>query len=288
MFGLPEDRRTMTERIDSHHHLWRYNDAEFDWIDDRMKCLQRDFLPSDLEALLTPQSIDGTVVVQARQSLEETNWLLRVAAECATIRGVVGWAPVSGTSFEKELERLASNLALKGLRHVIQAEPDENYILREDFNRGISVLTKIGLVFDILILERHLPQAIDFVDRHPNQLFVLDHIGKPAIMEKTYDPWQSNIARLAERENVYCKVSGMVTEASWATWKEDDLTPYWDCVLHAFTPGRLMFGSDWPVCLVASSYEKWFEVARGWIRHLSATEQERILGGTAIEVYGLR
>ena len=278
----------MTERIDSHHHLWRYNAAEYDWINDRMRCLQRDFLPSDLEELLRARSIDGSVVVQARQSLEETNWLLAAAADSGTIRGVVGWAPVASASFEEELEQLKSNRILKGLRHVIQAEPDENYILREDFNRGIAALSSTGLVFDVLILERHLPQAIEFVDRHPNQQFVLDHLGKPAIAAKTHEPWRSNIARLAERENVYCKVSGMVTEASWANWKEDDLAPYWDWVLHAFTPRRLMFGSDWPVCLLASSYEKWFEVVRGWIRHLSAAEQERILGGTAIEAYGLR
>ena len=287
MFGLQESLRIMTERIDSHHHLWQFNAAEFDWIDDRMKVLQRDYLPADLGKVLNAENIDGAVAVQARQSVDETEWLLAAAAGCGCIRGVVGWAPLANSEFERALDALASNRILKGLRHVIQAEPDENYILREDFNRGISALTKAGLVFDILILERQLPQAIEFVSRHPRQRFVLDHIGKPAIAVHRLEPWRTNIARLAERENVSCKVSGMVTEASWRSWREDDLRPYWDCVLEAFTPRRLMFGSDWPVCLVASSYSRWVEVVRGWVRRLSAPEQERVLGATAIEVYQL-
>jgi L-fuconolactonase len=287
MFGLQEGLRIMTERIDSHHHLWQFNAAEFDWIDDRMKVLQRDYLSADLEKVLHAENIDGAVAVQARQSIDETEWLLAMAARCECIRGVVGWAPLADSELERALDALASNPILKGFRHVIQAEPDENYILREDFNRGISALTKAGLVFDILILERQLPQAIEFVSRHPRQRFVLDHIGKPAIADHRYEPWRTNIARLAERENVSCKVSGMVTEASWQSWSEDDLRPYWDSVLEAFTPQRLMFGSDWPVCLVASSYSRWLEVVHKWVRRLSAPEQERILGATATEVYQL-
>jgi L-fuconolactonase len=278
----------MTERIDSHHHLWRYNAVEFDWIDDSMSCLRRDYLPRDLEDVLQADGIDGSIVVQARQSLEETNWLLAAAAGCAAIRGVVGWAPVASASFERELEEIVSNRALKGLRHVIQAEPDKNYILREDFNRGISALANTGLVFDLLIFECQLPQTIEFVDRHPNQRFVLDHIGKPAVALGKLEPWRTNLIELAKRENVSCKVSGMVTEVSWKSWTEDDLRPYWDCVLDAFTPRRLMFGSDWPVCVVASSYSIWFQWVLGWSGQLSASEQKRIMGATATEVYSLR
>jgi L-fuconolactonase len=277
----------MIERIDSHQHLWRYNAAEYGWIDDRMLSLRRDFLLPDLEAVTSGARIRGTVAVQARQALEETEWLLGVAASSKCIRGVVGWAPIASEDFDRHLEKLGSYPALKGLRHIIQAEQDENYILRNDFNRGIAALGKAGLVFDILILERHLPQTIEFVDRHSNVKFILNHVAKPDILNRRSEPWRTNITKLAERDNVYCKVSGMVTEASWSSWREVDLQPYWEAVLSAFSPRRLLFGSDWPVCLLASSYQRWFEVVCGWIHQLTTQEQERILGGTAAEVYGL-
>jgi L-fuconolactonase len=277
----------MIERIDSHQHLWRYNAAEYEWIDDRMLTLRRDFLLPDLDAAASSAGISGTVVVQARQTLEETEWLLSLAAHSKCIRGVVGWAPIAGEDFERHLETLGSYPALKGLRHVIQAEHDDNYILGDDFNRGITALGRAGLVFDLLILERHLPRTIEFVDRHPNLKFILNHVAKPDIANQRIDTWRTNIAKLAERDNVYCKVSGMVTEASWSGWTEADLLPYWEAVLGAFTPRRLMFGSDWPVCLVASEYRRWFEVVCGWVQQLTKQEEDRILGGTAAGVYGL-
>jgi L-fuconolactonase len=277
----------MIERIDSHQHLWRYNAAEYGWIEKRMLSLRRDFLLPDLEVATSGAGISGTVVVQARQTLEETEWLLSLAAHSKCIRGVIGWAPIASEDFERHLERLGGYTALKGLRHVIQTEQDSNYILSNDFNRGISALGDAGLVFDLLILERHLPQTIEFVDRHPNLKFVLNHIAKPDIANQRIDPWRTNLAKLAERDNVYCKVSGMVTEASWSCWREADLLPYWEAVLSAFTPRRLLFGSDWPVCLLASTYRRWVEVVCGWIRQLTTQEQDRILGGTAAEVYGL-
>jgi L-fuconolactonase len=223
----------MIERIDSHRHLWRYNATEYGWIDDRMLTLRRDFLLPDLEAVTGGAGIGGTAAVQARQILEETEWLLSLAASSQCIRGIVGWAPIASEDFDRHLVKLGSYHTPKGLRHVIQAEPDDNYILRNDVNRGISALGKAGLVFDILILERHLPQAIELVDRHPNLRFVLNHVATPDISYQRIDPWRTNITMLAERDNVYCKVAGMITEACWRSWKQAKLLPYWEVVLSA-------------------------------------------------------
>jgi L-fuconolactonase len=274
--------------IDAHHHLWRYSPQEYAWIDGSMTRLRRDFFPADLAAELAGSEVDGAVAVQARQTLQETNWLLSLAENLPFMRGVVGWAPIASEDFPAELERLKSHKKLKGLRHVIQGEPDDNYINRPDFNRGIKALTDSGLVYDILIFEKHLPAAVEFVDRHPNQVFVLDHIAKPQIRNAVLEPWRQNISDLARRPNVYCKLSGMVTEANWVTWSEADLRPYVDVVLEAFTPARLMFGSDWPVCLLATTYRKWFESLKHLIGQFSAAEKDRVLGATAIEVYHLR
>jgi len=275
------------ERIDAHHHLWRYSRAEYGWIDDRIRALRRDFLPADLEKELRAAGIAGTVTVQARQSLEETDWLLSRAATSSFLRGVVGWAPIASRQFSTELDRLRSHKKLKGFRHVIQDEPEANYISRPDFNRGIGALQGSGLVYDILIFDQHLSAAVAFVDRHPNQVFVLDHMAKPRIREGLIEPWRNDLAELARRENVYCKLSGLVTEADWATWTEDDLRVYVEIALAAFGPRRMMAGSDWPVCLLATTYGKWFETIDHLIDPMSATEKERILGGTAIEVYRL-
>lgn len=278
----------MAETIDAHHHLWRYNAADYPWMDEKLAVLRRDFSPTDLEPEMRAAGIDGTVAVQARQSLKETEALLAQASQYPWIRGVVGWAPLTASDFAGSLDRLSSDPNLKGLRHIVQDEPDDNYILRADFNHGITALRGAGLVYDILIFERHLPQAIQFVDRHPSQTFVLDHIAKPRIAERLLEPWRQRMIELARRENVYCKVSGMVTEAQWESWKEEDLRPYWEVVLEAFGPHRLMAGSDWPVCLVASTYTRWFDVIERWAAPLAPGERDRILGGTATEVYGLR
>jgi L-fuconolactonase len=274
-------------RIDSHHHFWKYDPKEYAWIDDSKRVIRRDFLPTDLKQQIDQVGIEGVVSVQARQTIEETNWLLGFAATYPFIRGVVGWAPVSDPKIANILEPLAAKPKLKAIRHVIQDEPDNNFILRDDFNAGMQVLQHYGLVYDILIFERHLPQAIRFVDRHPNQVFVLDHIAKPRIKDHVLSPWQENIKELARRENVYCKISGMATEADYHNWSPQDLQPYFDTVLAAFGPRRLMFGSDWPVCLVATSYSRWFKLVSAHIAKLSRPEQDRILGGTAVEVYKL-
>lgn len=277
----------MAERIDAHHHLWRYSPVEYGWIDDEMAALRRDFLPQDLVREIAAAGIDGTVVVQARQTLEETRWLLKQADGCDAIRGVVGWAPIAGEEFPGVMEEFEFRPKLKGLRHVIQGEKDENYILREDFNSGIRTLLGSGLVYDILIFERHLPQTIDFVDEHPEQVFVVDHMAKPLIRQSVLEPWAARMRELAKRENVWCKVSGLATEANLETWMPESLRPYLDVAVEAFGPGRLMAGSDWPVCLVASSYGRWFEMLREYFAGFSEAERAGVFGGTATEVYGL-
>ena len=277
----------MLERIDAHHHLWRYAKEEYGWISDEMGVLARDFLPEDLRRVLLASGIQGSIAVQARQTLEETSWLLSLAGEYDFIRGVVGWAPLARPEFPALIERLQEFEKLKGLRHVIQDEPDDDFMHRPDFNAGVALLKQFGLVYDILIFDRHLPAAISFVDRHPAQVFVLDHIAKPRIRDRELEPWRTKIRELARRENVYCKVSGMVTEANWKYWRPADLQPYFDVVLQAFGPKRLMTGSDWPVCLLATSYQTWFSTVEEFIRPLSSAEREMILGGVASDVYSL-
>ena len=252
-----------------------------------MEAIARDFLPVDLQAEIAPCCVTATVVVQARQSLSETEWLLATAAQSDFIRAVVGWAPIAETSFPATLERLGEHRKLMGLRHIIQAEPDDEFMLRADFNAGIKALTPSGLAYDILIYEKHLPAAIKFVDRHPNQIFVLDHIAKPRIAEKLVEVWRNNLFELAKRENVYCKLSGMVTEADWQNWRAADLRPYADAALEAFGPARLMFGSDWPVCLLATSYKRWFETVQDFLSRLSLAEQSLVFGEVAAKVYSL-
>ena len=278
----------MTEKIDAHQHFWRYEPAEFGWIGKSMAMLKRDFLPAELHEEMRAAGIDGSVAVQARQTAAETAWLLALAEKYSFIHGVVGWAHIAGPEFPAVLEQLSSNPKLRGLRHVIQDEPDDQFILRPDFNAGINALLGTGLVYDILIFERHLPQTIQFVDRHPEQVFVLDHAAKPKIEAGELSPWAENIRELSKRQNVYCKISGMVTEADWRSWTPAMLAPYVDTLLEAFGPTRLMAGSDWPVCTVASGYSKWFRTLDSFLLQLSNAERDRVLGGTAIEAYGLK
>jgi L-fuconolactonase len=274
--------------IDAHHHLWEYSAAEYGWIAPEQRVIRRDFLPEDLEPLMHHFGIEGTVAVQARQTLEETTWLLGLAEKHPLIRGVVGWVPLTdGAGVTRSLQPFAGNQRLRGVRHVVQDEPDPRYILRKDFNEGVSALREFGLRYDILIFERHLPAAIEFVDRHPNQTFILDHVAKPRIKDKILSPWDRNMRELAKRQNVYCKLSGMVTEADPQRWKPADLQPYFDVVLSAFGPRRLMYGSDWPVMLLAGDYARWYGAVTNAIAKLSKAEQDRIMGGTAAEAYGI-
>ena len=280
------------ERIDAHHHLWRYSAAEYGWIDEEMAALRRDFLPGDLMAAITSAGIDGTIAVQARQSLDETRWLLDLADATGAIRGVVGWAPIAGEDFPGCMEEFDGRAKLKGLRHVIQDERDPHYILREDFNSGIRTLVDSGLVYEILIFERHLADVIHFVDQHPRQPFVLDHIAKPLIAAGKLEPWATRMRELGRRPNVWCKLSGMVTEADWRAdpvraRSLATLKPYLDVAVEAFGSLRLMAGSDWPVCLVATTYAQWFDLLHSYFAAFSEPERAAVFGGTAIEVYGL-
>jgi L-fucono-1,5-lactonase len=281
---------TTPQRIDAHHHLWRYNADEFGWINERMGVLRRDFLPGDLKPLLDRAGISGAIAVQACQSLEETRWLLNLANEpgnAAWMKGVVGWAPIAAPDFSETLAELRQSTKLKGVRHVIQDEPDDQFILGADFNRGIRMLRDTGPVYDILIRARHLPQTVRFVDMHPDQSFVLDHCAKPLIATAQLEPWSTHMRELAKRPNVCCKLSGLVTEADWQQWTPSILEPYWRVVLDAFGPSRLLFGSDWPVSLLASSYQRWVDTVAEWVAPLSESERNAIWGVTASRVYSL-
>ncbi|HWF91895.1 MAG TPA: amidohydrolase family protein [Terriglobales bacterium] len=275
------------EFIDAHHHLWQYSPEEYPWMLDGMEKIRKDFLVPQLQDVTRTAGVTGTVAVQARQTLEETEWLLNLADGTSLIRGIVGWVPLIEEDIAKRLEVFSAKPKLRGVRHVLHDEQDDLYMLREDFNRGISLLKDFDLVYDILIFERHLPQTLEFVDRHPNQVFVLDHIAKPKIRNKIFSPWDRGITELACRENVYCKISGMVTEADWNDWSESDLRPYFDAVLQAFGPPRVMFGSDWPVIEVACEYGRWSRIVRGWISQQSPADQSAILAETAKKAYSL-
>lgn len=274
--------------IDSHHHYWKYNPVEYDWIDDSMKVIRTDFLPENLEKTISEAGIDGVISVHARQVVEETDWLIELARQNKFMKGVVGWLPLMQDDIEAFLEKYSGEKILKGLRHVVQGEPDPEFILRSDFNRGIALLKKYSLVYDLLIFERQLPNTIRFVDQHPDQVFVLDHIAKPKIAANELSPWKKNIQELAKRENVSCKISGMVTEADFGNWTPAQLQPYFEVVLEAFGPARLLFGSDWPVCLVATSYKNWADLVKKTISTFSETEQANIMGKNAVKIYNLQ
>ncbi len=273
--------------IDSHHHFWRYNPQDYGWIDESMSVLRRDFLPEDLLGAIAACGVDGVISVQARQSIEETRWLLEFAAQHKFIRGVVGWAPLAATDALAQLQSMAHHPKLRGVRHVVQDEPDDQFILRDDFNRGVSLLKDLGLRYDILVFERQLAAAARFVDKHPSQIFILDHIAKPKIKAGELEPWRKNLKDIARRPNVYCKISGMVNEADWRAWTPATLQPFFDVALEAFTPQRLMVGSDWPVCLVACGYKRWIDIVTEWAAPLSPSERKRFFDDTAIEAYQL-
>lgn len=251
-----------------------------------MARIRRDFLPTDLEPKLTEAGLSGCVAVQARQSREETEWLLSLAQKHAFIRGVVGWVPLENPEVRDELEQLCAEPSFKGVRHVVQGEPD-GFLDGPAFNAGIEEVTKLGLTYDLLVFARQLPEAIRFVARHPNQTFILDHIAKPTVSGPPDSAWRKHIQELARHERVFCKISGVVTEVPGWQWTPELLRPYLDVVLEAFGPRRLMFGSDWPVCLVAADYLSWLQFVRNAVTDLSISEQASIFGQTAITAYRL-
>lgn len=274
--------------IDSHQHYWQYNKTDFAWIGDDMQLLQRNFLPNDLKPQMNAVGVSATIAVQARQCQDETEWLLALAQENDWIAGVVGWVDLCSDDLEAQLNRFSKNQKLAGVRHVVHDEPDDDFLLHEDFLRGIELLSQFDLTYDLLLFEKHLPVAIKFVEKFPHQRFVLDHISKPLIKDQILSPWDVNLRELAKFPNVDCKASGMVTEADWAAWTPDDLKPYLDVVFDAFGPDRILLGSDWPVCTVAGSYQDVMKIPLQYIQSLSEVDQIKIQSENARRAYRLR
>jgi len=274
-------------KIDTHQHFWKYSKEEYPWIGEGMEVLAQDRLPANLHPLLKENGIEGTIAVQARQVVEETEALLAMAEKCDFIRGVVGWVDLRNPDVEAQLERFKDRKKLVAVRHVVQDEPDEKFVLREDFMQGISKLKAYDLVYDILIFPHQLAASIELVKRFPEQVFILNHIAKPFVKDRKMSPWDSDIKKLASLENVSCKISGMVTEADWHNWKAEDFKPYMEVVLEAFGAQRVTIGSDWPVCTLAGEYGSVVSIAADFIAQLSDHEQKAIWEDNPKRIYGL-
>lgn len=273
--------------IDSHQHFWHYEPVKHSWIDDEMAVIRKDFLPSDLKQVYNENGIDGCVAVQADQTLEETDFLLDLASKNDFIKGVVGWVDFRANNIENVLDKYSDSQKLKGFRHVVQGEPDHNFLLRPNFLNGIKALEKYHFTYDILVFPHQLGAVLEFVKRFPYQKFVIDHIAKPYIKDGFFDGWAVMMQEIAKQDNVFCKVSGMITEADYKSWTEAQLKPYLDLVFNAFGTERIMFGSDWPVCLVAGNYSEVKTIITNFIGGLSKTEQEAVMGKNAIQFYNL-
>ena len=272
--------------IDSHQHFWKYDPVRDAWIDTSMDSIRKDFLPEDLLPILKANKIDGCIAVQADQSETETEFLLQCAEKNPFIKGVVGWVDLTANNLEERLEYYASNPLFKGVRHIVQAENDD-YLLRKDVQNGIGKLLKYDLAYDILVFPNQLPSAIAMVEAFPNQKFILDHIAKPTISKAISEIWVHNIKQLSTHKNVYCKLSGLVTETINFKFKEDDFKPYIDVIFKAFGPDRIMFGSDWPVCLLAANYDKVLKIVNDYLENQSIEVKNNILGKNAIKIYNL-
>lgn len=270
-------------RLDSHQHFWKYDPAQYPWMTDKLARLRRDFLPTDLAPLLSAAQLDGCIAVQARQTIEESRWLLQLADQHPIIKGVVGWVDLRADDVETDLTAFAAHPKFVGVRHVAQDEPDDQFLIRPDFLSGIAKLKQFDLAYDILIFPKQLPAAVQLVQKFPDQRFVLDHIAKPPIATGEIEPWRKLIYELAQSPNVLCKISGLVTEAKWDSWETDDFTPYLDIVTEAFGESRLMYGSDWPVSLLAASYEQ--------VHNLTAHQygaHPKIFGQTCARFYKIK
>jgi len=274
-------------KIDTHQHFWSYNDQDYVWMSAAMGKLRRDHLPTDLLPLMHEGGIDATIAVQARQSFKESTWLLELAKEYSFIRGVVGWVDLCNEAVLDQLEQLAQHPKLCGVRHVLHDEPDDEFMLRKTFLNGLQQLQRFGLTYDLLLFPRHLPIARSLVHMFPDQPFVLDHIAKPPVRTGETEPWATELKRLAEFPNVFCKISGLVTEGDWNSWRAQDFEPYLDVVMNAFGPQRLMIGSDWPVCTLAADYVSVIDLEVDFIAKFSVDEQRAILQENPIKFYSL-
>ena len=274
-------------RVDSHQHYWRYDPAQYGWIDEAMRTLRRDFLPEHVKPEMDAAGFDRAIAVQARQTLEETADLLALADANPFVAGVVGWVDLQADEVWRQLQQFASRPKLVGIRHIVQSEPDDRFLLRSAFCRGIEALAEFGLTYDLLVYPRHLPVAAELVGRFEQQAFVLDHMAKPDIRGGGIEGWARDLRGLAAAPNVYCKVSGLVTEADWDRWTPSDIRPYLDVVFDCFGADRLMIGSDWPVCTVAASYRRTLAVVVDYVAQRPASERDAVLGGTAARVWNL-
>ena len=275
------------KRIDSHQHFWQYNPAEHVWMTDTMQVLKKDFLPTDFAPLLNQIDFDGCIAVQARQSIEETNWLLRIANKNDFIKGVVGWVDLLSPNIDETLSGYTNQKKLVGVRHVVHDEADDNFMLQPAFQDGIAALKEFNLTYDLLLFPKHLPVALQLVEKFPEQYFVVDHIAKPFISKKEFSPWKEDLKELAKHPNVFCKLSGMVTEAKWNDWKEDDFKQYLDIVTESFGTNRIMIGSDWPVCTLSGNYSSTMSIVINYANQFSKEISDGILGGNCINFYKL-
>jgi L-fuconolactonase len=275
-------------RIDAHQHFWKFDPIRDSWITDDMKVIQKDFFPADLKPVLKAARMDGCVAVQVDQSEDDNDFLLDHAARHDFIKGVVGWVDLQSPLVEERLNHYQRYPKMKGFRHILQGEKDRALMLKPAFKRGIGLLQQFGYTYDILIYPDQLGYARDFTAAFPDQPFIIDHIAKPYIKDKKIiDEWKAAIKAVAAHGNVYCKISGMVTEADWKNWKKEDFSPYLDTVLKAFGTARVIFGSDWPVCLVAASYPQMLEIVEDYFSSFSKNEQAAFFGGNAMKFYNL-
>ena len=274
--------------IDSHQHFWNYEPEKHLWIDDEMSVIRRDFLSDDLQKVFAENGVDACVAVQADQTTEETNFLISIAENNNFIKGVVGWVNLRSESIEDDLLKYKKYNVVKGFRHVVQGEQDNNFMLRPEFLRGIELLGKYDLCYDILIFPHQLGATLELVKKFPNQKFVIDHIAKPYIKDGFFEGWAVMMREIAKHQNVYCKISGMITEAGYKTWTTEQVHPYMKLVLESFGAGRVMYGSDWPVCLVAGNYSMVKSLVTDFISDLSQEQQNAIMGGNAAKFYNLK
>lgn len=277
-----------TLKIDAHQHFWRYNATRDTWITDEMSVLKRDFLPQELPPELAAAGIDASIAVQADQSEAETMFLLELANANPRIAGVVGWVDLRSPCLPERLEHFSHFPKLRGFRHIAQSEPDDRFLAGDKFVNGIAQLRRFAFTYDILVYPRQLPAAIDLASRLPDQLFVLDHLAKPEIKSGETEPWAQHIRHLSQNKNVFCKVSGLITEADLQHWKPQDFRAYLDVVFEAFGPDRLLFGSDWPVCLLAASYQQVVEIVTDYLQGFAESDKDKVFGGNAIRFYGLK
>jgi len=275
-------------KIDSHQHFWRYDSVRDAWITESMAGLKRDFLPEHLAAELAANGIDASIAVQADQSENETMFLLDLAEKNNCVAGVVGWVDLLSPRVGERLEQLSQFPKLRGFRHIAQAEPDDRFLARENFVKAVAQLRAFDFTYDILIYPKQLPAAMELAARLTEQRFVVDHIAKPEIKSGKTAPWAAQMRDIAQNKNVFCKVSGLVTEADWKHWKADDFKPYLDVVFDAFGADRLMFGSDWPVCLLAATYRQGKQILEDYVKGYSLADRERIFGGNAARFYRLK